>query len=496
MNLFRSQSARRSGWLVALFTLLMTTPLWAERIGDLEKSSVGEQLMRLLRFEDPTILIPLLGCLLLGLNCGVLGSYVVVRKMALVGDTLSHAVLPGIAIGFLWTSTRNPLVMLAGATTAGFFGVFVVHLLTKTTRLKRDTALGLVLSSFYAVGVVLISMMKESSNAGKAGLQSYYLGQAAAISREDLVFISVVTLLIIALIILFYRPFLLLSFDREYGTSCGLPLGALHYVLMLLITVAIVVSLQAVGIILVSALLVIPAAAAYLLTDRMHRLILYSALIGMLAAGLGVFMSYLGSNLPTGPFIVLAASTLFFAAFLFGPKYGFVVRQMRHRSRTRQTERENTLKAVYKTLEERGFDQEGVELHALAKNNREDIEATRRKVRELTRADLATTDDHLQTVYLTPEGMQVASSIVRNHRLWELYLTDVADYEPDHVHDDAEKIEHILGEETVRALEKQLAYPTEDPHGKPIPEVEQTMPLATAGGGSDEQGYRPDAKGG
>jgi manganese/zinc/iron transport system permease protein len=198
-------------------------------------------------------------------------------------------------------------------------------------------------------------------------------------------------------------------------------------------------------------------------------MLILAALFGLLAGVLGALLSFLGNNLPTGPFMVLAASLLFAAAFLFSPRHGIAVKWWRHRSRARRVQRENTLKAIYHVLEFRQFLGEQVSLRELAERRRETLEEARTQAEELRRHGFASLPDDRQSILLTPAGWQRAAAIVRNHRLWELYLTNAASIAPDHVHEDAEKIEHVLGEEVARQLERQLDYATKDPHGRPIP---------------------------
>jgi len=219
----------------------------------------------------------------------------------------------------------------------------------------------------------------------------------------------------------------------------------------------------------VSAMLITPAAAAYLLTDRMNWMLLLAAVFGMLAGAAGAFFSFLGPNLPTGPFMVLGATAVFSGAFLFGPRHGVVTRWWRQRSRSQRIQRENTLKSVYHVLEARGFQGEGVSLRELAERRRESVEEAQQQAAQLRRHGLATLAEDGNMIFTTPAGWQLACAIVRNHRLWELYLTNAAHIAADHVHDDAEKIEHILGEEVVRELERRLNFATTDPHGRKIP---------------------------
>lgn len=357
--------------LSSLLYLLFTTPAHAARIGDLSETSLWDQALRFLTFQDPSVRYALLGSMLLGISCGLLGSFLVVRKMALVGDALSHAVLPGVALGFLWNMSKDPVAIFIGATLAGLLGTAVVNLLKQTTPLKEDTALGLVLASFFAVGICLMTMIQRLPTGNKSGIDKFLFGQAAAIGAADVQLMAVVTGLVVVVIALFYKEFLVTSFDAGFARAVGLPVQAFHYGLMLLLAFAVVIALQAVGVVLVSAMLITPAAAAYLLTDRMHRMLLLAAVFGMAAGALGAFLSFLGNNLPTGPFMVLAATAVFAAAFLFGPRHGIVARWWRQRSRAARIQRENTLKAIYHVLEARNFQGEGVSFSELAERRRE-----------------------------------------------------------------------------------------------------------------------------
>ena len=453
-------------WAGAL-GLLLTAPVYAGSAGDLAQTSWAGQMVRFLSFQDPSLRYALVGSVLLGLSCGVLGCFIVVRKMALVGDALSHAVLPGVALGFLWNMTKDPLAIFIGAAVAGLLGTALVGAITRTTRLKEDTALGLVLASFFAVGICMVTMIQRLPTGNKSGIDKFLFGQAAALGREDIVLMAVVTTLALGLVAAFYKELLVTSFDSGFARSSGIPAGWVHHGLMLLLAAAVVIALQAVGVVLVSAMLITPAAAAYLLTDRLHRMLGLAAAFGVLSGVLGAFFSFVGESLPTGPLMVIAASTVFLGAFLFGPRHGVIAKWWRQRSSAERTRRENTLKAMYHVWESRGFRGEGVAFAELAERRRETIEDALRLTQELARHGQATVEGEM--VYFTPSGRQRASEIVRNHRLWELYLTNSANIAADHVHEDAEKIEHVLGEAVVRELERKLNYANVDPHGKTIP---------------------------
>jgi ABC-type Mn2+/Zn2+ transport system permease subunit/Mn-dependent DtxR family transcriptional regulator len=413
---------------------------------------------------------------MLGISCGLLGSLIVVRKMALVGDTLSHAVLPGVAAGFLWQQTKDPVAIFIGATIAGLIGTTLVGVIKQTTRLKEDAALGLVLASFFAVGICMVTMIQRLPTGNKSGVDKFLFGQAAAISGADVRLMLVVTVVTVLALTIFYKEFLVTCFDAGFARAVGFPSQVMHYCTMLLLAFSIVIALQAVGVVLVSAMLITPAAAAYLLTDRMHWMLLLAALFGMFAGVIGAFLSFLGNNLPTGPFMVLGASTVFVLAFLFGPRHGLVMRWWRQRSRADRIQRENVLKSIYHVLEERNFQGEGVSLRELAQRRRETWETARAESIQLQRRAMATPHEEGNLIYLTPKGWQRACEIVRNHRLWELYLTNAAHYPADHVHEDADKIEHVLGEEIVRELERRLHHARRDPHGRLIPGLSDIYP--------------------
>ena len=450
----------------------------AAKISELSDTHFTEQFFRFFSFKDPSVRYAVFASLLLGTCCGLLGSFIVVRKLALMGDTLSHAVLPGVALGFLWSLSKDPWAIFIGATIAGLLGSVVVHWIHTTTHIKEDSAMGLVLSGFYAIGICLFTMIQHLPTGNKAGLDKFMFGQAAAISSSDLTMIAIVTAAAVVLIIIFYKEFLVTSFDSNFASALGLPARFIHYLLMLLLAFSVVIGLQAVGIVLVSAMLITPAATSFLLTDRMHLMLIYSSLFGMTAGVLGAFFSYLGNSLPTGPFMIVSASGLFALALLFGRRYGIIPRWLRQLNKDRRIQIENTLKAVYQIREKADFREDGVSVQQLGEQRNLPLIEISKEVKRLVRERFVTLGEQEmdefhqnRVIYLTPSGWGNACRIVRNHRLWELYLTESVHYSPDHVHDDAEEIEHVLGENIVRDLERKLNFPTMDPHGKLIPSI-------------------------
>lgn len=462
---------RRLLFLTFLTLLVLLAPevAHAARISDITETSMTDRAVRFFTFKDASLRNALIGSMLLGVCCGLMGAFLVVRKLALMGDALSHAVLPGVALGFLWNMTKDPVAIFIGATAAGLLGAGTVQLIRNTTKHKEDAALGFVLASFFGVGICLFTMIQNLPGGNKSGLDKFMFGQAAALGHGDVILLAAVATLSVGAIILFYKEYTITSFDAGFARSLGIPVQVFHYSLMLLLAFAIVASLQAVGVVLVSAMLVIPAAAAYLLTDRLGIMLILAAVFGLCSGTMGAFFSFVGRNLPTGPFMVLAAGAVFVLALFLGPRHGILSRWWRQHSRSARIQRENTLKAIYHVLEDDDFSRETVGIQELAERRRETLETTERQLNAVRRSGSVTTTT--DSVAFTPSGWQRACEIVRNHRLWELYLTNAADIAADHVHEDAEVIEHILGEETVRKLEKRLNFANRDPHGKLIPGI-------------------------
>ena len=475
-SLVRNALASRVGiaWVI-LF--LFALPLQGEQISS-QGDSVLERSYRFLTLSDESVRMVLLGTILMGLSCGIMGSLIVTRRLSLFGDTLSHAVLPGVAVGFLWSQSKDSWAILAGATVAGFLGVALISLLRKTSRIRQDSALGLVLSGFYALGICMLTRIQKMEFGNQSGIDKYLFGQVVGLSSTDLWTMAFSFLLILTLSIVLYKELLVAGFDSEYARSIGLPVDFLQYLLWLLLAFAVITSLQVVGIVLVSALLVIPAATASLMTDKMLSILIWSAMLGCAAGATGAFVSFLGDQLPTGPIIVLVSAVFFVAALFFHPQNGLLFKWFSSRNRNYRISLENTLKAVYQELESIDFQKEVISVGQLAKRRRASMPQAHREVNAMVAKQYATLHSAQSEssaplkptmISLTPKGWGTACRIVRNHRLWELYLTNEARYAPDHVHDDAEKIEHVLGEETVRRIERILSNPRKDPHGKPIP---------------------------
>jgi manganese/zinc/iron transport system permease protein len=332
----------------------------------------------------------LLGTILMGLSCGIMGGLIVTRRLSLFGDTLSHAVLPGVAVGFLWSQSKDSWAILAGATVAGFLGVAIISLLRKTSRIRQDSALGLVLSGFYALGICMLTRIQKMEFGNQSGIDKYLFGQVVGLSSSDLWTMAFSCILILALSIVLYKELLVSGFDSEFARSIGLPVELLQYLLWLLLAFAVITSLQVVGVVLVSALLVIPAATASLITDKMRLILIWSALLGCTAGATGAFLSFLGGQLPTGPIIVLVSATFFLSALFFHPQNGLLFKWFSSRNRNHRILLENTLKAVYQELESIDFQKEIISVGQLAKRRRTSMPQAHREANALVAKQYAT----------------------------------------------------------------------------------------------------------
>lgn len=321
---------KRCGIILGIMFLSCCT-LYGAKIGDVTTTHWTDQVLRFISLKDASVQVALVGVGLLGICCGLLGSFMVVRQRALFGDTLSHAVLPGVVIGFLWNMDKNPITLFIGATISGFVGLYVITVLKKTTILKDDSLMGLTLTGFYALGICLLTMVQNIPSGNQAGLDKYLFGQASSLSWGDIKLIGAVTITSIGVIGVFYKELLVNSFDSEFAHSTGLNKYFLNDLLMLLVASSIVISVKAVGIVLVSAMLIIPASTALLLTDQFHKVIFLAVGIGLVSAVLGAFFSFIAHNLPTGPFMVISGAAIFTLAFLFAPEKGIISCWLRNR---------------------------------------------------------------------------------------------------------------------------------------------------------------------
>lgn len=274
--------------------------------------------------SDPNMRWILSGCMLLGLGSGVIGSFAYLRKQSLMGDALSHAALPGVCIAFLITGTKSLLGFLIGAAAAGVLATLAIHGLSRYTRIKPDSAIAAVLSVFFGLGIVLLTDIQHGGSGNQSGLDKFLFGQAATMVMSDVYAMMAVSALLIGLCTLLFKEFKLVSFDPAFARGLGFPSALLDQLLMLLIVVAVVVGIQAVGVVLMAALLITPAVSARYWTERLSVMVVLSGAFGAVSGIVGTLASAQVAGLPTGPAAVLCATAVFVLSLLFGPRKGFV----------------------------------------------------------------------------------------------------------------------------------------------------------------------------
>ena len=272
-------------------------------------------------------LVVLSGVGLLGASAGLIGSFAVLRKQSLLGDAVAHAGLPGVCIAFLLAGERNLPLMLLGALVSGIVGMIIIAGLRRWTRVKEDSAIGIVLSVFPGLGCVLMRLIQNSITDGsQAGLESFIFGKTASMTRGDVYLILVAAGVCLAAVLLLYKEFKVLAFDREFGGALGWPVFWLDLLLMALIALAVVIGLPAVGAVMMAALLIIPGAAARFWTDRLGRMLALAVAFGLATGAIGTLLSDQYAKLPAGPIIVLTGSGIFLVSMLLGTRRGVIAR--------------------------------------------------------------------------------------------------------------------------------------------------------------------------
>ncbi|MBX0359492.1 metal ABC transporter permease [Halobacillus sp. Nhm2S1] len=264
----------------------------------------------------------LLTSIMVGVICGVVGCFIILRGMALMGDAISHAVLPGVAISYMFG-----INFFFGAVFSGVITAIAIGFVTQNSRIKHDTSIGIMFTAAFAAGIIIITMLKSSTD-----LYHILFGNVLAVRASDMWITLGIGVVILAAVYLFYKELLVTSFDETMGAAYGLPVRLIHYFLMTLLTMGTVASLQTVGIVLVVAMLITPAAAAYLLTDRLWVMIFLASGIGILSSVIGLYFSFT-YNLASGATIVMAATAIFILTFLFSPKHGWLWRMLKVRKK-------------------------------------------------------------------------------------------------------------------------------------------------------------------
>ena len=451
---------------------------------------LGESLL-LANFIAYNTRIVLMGTLLLGMCAGVVGAFMLLRKKALVGDVASHAALPGIGIAYLVAEGISPgsgkslPVLLVGASISAGCGVVLASLIQRLRLIKEDAALGIVLSLFFGLGIVLLTIIQGMKTGTAAGLNDFVFGKTAAITFADVVLIAIASLIVLVVCASLFKELTILCFDEEYAAALGWPAKRLDLLLTALVVGVTVIGMQSVGLLLVVALLIIPPTAARFWSDRLGPMVTISSAIGGLSCSLGVLLSANFERLAAGPIIVLSGAALFLFSLLFGSRRGTVKLYWRHQQAIQKKGQLDLLRTCYEDVERRlspaeiarlqqGKDLPDLTPYPISLGSLTAARAwTEGRLSRFLRAailDGSLRSDSEGNFRLTQSGTRFAARAVRNHRLWEMYLIHFADIDLNRVDRDADLIEHVLEPGIVEQLETLLkqeqsrAIPT-NPHG-------------------------------
>jgi len=399
---------------------------------------------------------------LVSTTCGALGCFIILRRMAFLGDALAHSMLAGVTAGYLlmklaFNSEANAPAMLIGSLVAGFVTAALIGWISRASRVKEDTTIGIMYTGIFALGGLLASLFSRFIH---VDLLHFITGNVLAVEMADLWMVAAVAVVVWAVIILLFRQLQLTSFDPVMAASIGVPVALLNHLLTGCTSLAVVSGVNVVGVILVVGLLVTPAATAYLLSDRLDRMIGLAALFGWTSFLIGYFAA-VWINVAPGSAIVVAATLQFLSVLAIAPRYGLLADWWRRRTAVGQAVVEDVLGWMVRSKSP------AVELVELANGLKTPAETLRRALRRLEIQDLV--ERRNGGFALTMAGQHEAQRMVRSHRLWETYLQHVGTPARD-IHADAHKLEHVHAEEAVDYLDDKLGHPLHDPHGAEIPE--------------------------
>jgi len=318
----------------------------------------------------------------------------------------------------------------------------LIDQITRRSKIKEDTAIALVLSVTFGLGILLLTSIQHTGNAAQVGLGNFLFGKAATLVGDDLKTLTFLSLALIVMVLLFLKEFTLVAFDKAFAQASGLPVQRLELLFNSLTVLAIVVGIRTVGILLMASMLITPPAAARFWTDRLPKMIFLAALLGMVAGLIGSFVSYIAPAMPTGPWIVMIMSLIAYGSFLLAPRKGLLARKIQQRRYQRKTLTENILKLFYELGEVDGHFYKSRTLAMLRQNRPLPTSKLRQGLKRLQKQNMLQKEG--TRWFLTATGKNKGEEISRLHRLWELYLTRYLKVKPDHVHEDAESIEHII----------------------------------------------------
>ncbi len=409
------------------------------------------------------MLKPLLTGTLVSIVCSVIGCFIILRRMAFLADAIAHSMLAGVIAGYLIVKMvfgvdAETGAMLLGAIIAGVLTVGMVGFVTRFSRLKEDTAIGIMYTGIFAAGSFVLSLQMFGQYV-HIDIYHYVVGSVASVDNSKLWLAAIVTTAVLSVVILFYRPLQLTSFDPVMAASIGIPVLAVDYLLTTCTSLVVVCGVQIAGVILVVAMIITPAASAYLISDRLDRMIMISAVLGVTGYWVGFFGAII-FGAAAGASVVVTMTLIFLLCLVFAPRYGLVADWIRKANTVPQEIMEDVLGCVLRA--------EGnvVPVAEVLKRVDNPNAKIHKAIHALTRQGLLEYEG--DQVHLTEDGEFQAKRLVRAHRLWETYL-DTTKTPKKQIHEKAHVLEHISDPATVEYLDDKLGHPLTDPHGSTIP---------------------------
>ncbi|RMF01347.1 MAG: hypothetical protein D6772_04965 [Bacteroidetes bacterium] len=398
----------------------------------------------------------LLASSMVGIMCGVLSCFIVLRNMSLVGDALAHAILPGVVVAYLVLG-YSTLGFFTGSVLAGLATALAITWIQHRVPTKNDAAIGIVFTAMFSLGVIGISRLSRGEGV-HLDLKDFLFGNVLGVADTDLLLTALVLCYVLISIVFFYRYLFASTFQPIVAQTMGIPVRLIHYFLMLLLSFAVVASLQTVGVILVVAMLITPAATALLWSNQLQKVLWLAGLIGLLSAVLGLLAAIIFETTP-GPAMAIVATLFYLATIIFAPRKGILAKALRRWQLRRRIDREDIIKGLYRSR------RTGQAADRLREELQLSVPVWRRQLRKLRKLGLVAAHQ----LELTARGEAAARQLVRAHRLWETYLSKRVGLDEHQIHTDAERYEHILPQSLLDEVEATLGYPSVDPHGSPIP---------------------------
>jgi manganese/zinc/iron transport system permease protein len=439
-------------------------------------------------FTDSVLRGPTIGSMLMCLAAALVGVIIFLRKQSLLGESLSHAAYPGVIFGVIFAGalalddsyeTSNVLLIMSGAFLTALLGLWVISFLENSLKIRTDSALCFVLSSFFGIGLTFASHVQFTHTALYRQAQIYLYGQAATMTDIHIAIYGILSLIVVLVLMLFFKELQLISFNSEYAASLGIKVQKINALIFFLTALSVVIGIRSVGVVLMSAMFISPAVAARQFTNRLSVMFVLAGIFGLISGFLGNYFSLEWTNhlmkqnpglrlaLPTGPMIVLVASLFCIGALLLAPDRGLLVRWIRAIYFRYQCACENILKSIWR-INENG----PVSIEQIAKHQPLPRLQLRLILRRLAYNGWLNRTEK-QHYSLTHDGQQRAKQIVRLHRLWEVYLANYLGVGAERVHRNAEEIEHILTPELEDELTALLKNPLIDPHDQRIPSKDE-----------------------